>query len=328
MTKYIIKRLCYLVVVFLILSLVLFALFKLVPGDPARMMVEGQKMSVSPQKYELLYQAARARLGLDKPLVIQYVSWLGNMFRGDFGYSAVFRVPVTELIAAPMKNTICLNVVFYIFLFLITIPLGIKAAVKKDSVFDTTVQVTTILGISIPSFIIALLFIFLFAITLPIFPISGMITTGANYTGFRAVLDYLYHLSLPVIVMLFSGVGGLVRYVRGSLLDTLSMDYVRTARAKGLREKTVIYKHAFRNALIPITGYVVGSIAGIFGGSVIIETLFSWKGVGKLLIDSLNSQDYSVALAMQMFYILLALISNLITDLCYLLVDPRVKLQD
>lgn len=328
MTKYIIKRLCYLVVVFLILSLVLFALFKLVPGDPARMMVEGQKMSVSPQKYELLYQAARTRLGLDKPLVIQYVSWLGNMFRGDFGYSAVFRVPVTELIAAPMKNTICLNVVFYIFLFLITIPLGIKAAVKKDSVFDTTVQVTTILGISIPSFIIALLFIFLFAITLPIFPISGMITTGANYTGFRAVLDYLYHLSLPVIVMLFSGVGGLVRYVRGSLLDTLSMDYVRTARAKGLREKTVIYKHAFRNALIPITGYVVGSIAGIFGGSVIIETLFSWKGVGKLLIDSLNSQDYSVALAMQMFYILLALISNLITDLCYLLVDPRVKLQD
>lgn len=328
MTKYIIKRLCYLVVVFLILSIVLFALFKLVPGDPARMMVEGQKMSVSPQKYELLYQAARARLGLDKPLVIQYVSWLGNMFRGDFGYSAVFRVPVTELIAAPMKNTICLNVVFYIFLFLITIPLGIKAAVKKDSVFDTTVQVTTILGISIPSFIIALLFIFLFAITLPIFPISGMITTGANYTGFRAVLDYLYHLSLPVIVMLFSGVGGLVRYVRGSLLDTLSMDYVRTARAKGLREKAVIYKHAFRNALIPITGYVVGSIAGIFGGSVIIETLFSWKGVGKLLIDSLNSQDYSVALAMQMFYILLALISNLITDLCYLLVDPRVKLQD
>lgn len=328
MTKYIIKRLCYLVVVFLILSLVLFALFKLVPGDPARMMVEGQKMSVSPQKYELLYQAARARLGLDKPLAVQYVSWLMNMFRGDFGYSAVFRVPVTELIAAPMKNTICLNVVFYIFLFLITIPLGIKAAVKKDSVFDTTVQVTTILGISIPSFIIALLFIFLFAITLPIFPISGMITTGANYTGFRAVLDYLYHLSLPVIVMLFSGVGGLVRYVRGSLLDTLSMDYVRTARAKGLREKTVIYRHAFRNALIPITGYVVGSIAGIFGGSVIIETLFSWKGVGKLLLDSLNSQDYSVALAMQMFYILLALISNLITDLCYLLVDPRVKLQD
>lgn len=328
MTKYIIKRLCYLVVVFLILSLVLFALFKLVPGDPARMLVEGQKMSVSPQKYELLYQAARARLGLDKPLVVQYVSWLVNMFRGDFGYSAVFRVPVTELIVAPMKNTICLNVVFYIFLFLITIPLGIKAAVKKDSVFDTSVQVTTIIGLSIPSFIIALLFIFLFAITLPIFPISGMITTGANYTGFRAVLDYLYHLSLPVIVMIFSGVGGLVRYVRGSLLDTLSMDYVRTARAKGLREKAVIYKHAFRNALIPITGYVVGSIAGIFGGSVIIETLFSWKGVGKLLIDSLNSQDYSVALAMQMFYILLALISNLITDLCYLLVDPRVKLQD
>ena len=126
--------------------------------------------------------------------------------------------------------------------------------------------------------------------------------------------------------MVFAGLGGLTRYVRGALLDALSMDYVRTARAKGLREKTVIYKHAFRNALIPITGYVVGSIVAIFGGSIIIETLFSWKGV-KLLIDSLNQQDYTVALAMQMFYILLALAANLITDLCYCLVDPRIKLE-
>ena len=302
------------VIVFLILSVLLFCLFKMVPGDPARMMVEGQKMSVSPEKYEMLYQEARARLGLDKPLVIQYFSWFGNMLRGDFGYSSVYRIPVLDL-------------VYYVILFLITIPLGIKAAVKQNSPFDTTVQVTTIIGISIPSFITALIFIFLFAITLPIFPISGMVTTGAGYTGLRAVIDYLYHLCLPVIVMVFAGLGGLTRYVRGALLDALSMDYVRTARAKGLREKTVIYKHAFRNALIPITGYVVGSIVAIFGGSIIIETLFSWKGVGKLLIDSLNQQDYTVALAMQMFYILLALAANLITDLCYCLVDPRIKLE-
>ena len=117
-----------------------------------------------------------------------------------------------------------------------------------------------------------------------------------------------------------------VRYVRGALLDALSMDYVRTARAKGLKEKTVIYKHAFRNALIPITGWIVGSIVAIFGGAVIIETLFSWKGVGKLLIDSLNQHDYTVALSMQMFYILLGLAANLITDLCYCIVDPRIKL--
>ena len=327
MVKYILKRLAYMVIVFLILSVLLFCLFKMVPGDPARMMVEGQKMSVSPEKYEMLYQEARARLGLDKPLVIQYFSWFGNMLRGDFGYSSVYRIPVLDLVGPPMRNTVCLNLVYYVILFLITIPLGIKAAVKQNSPFDTTVQVTTIIGISIPSFITALIFIFLFAITLPIFPISGMVTTGAGYTGLRAVIDYLYHLCLPVIVMVFAGLGGLTRYVRGALLDALSMDYVRTARAKGLTEKTVIYKHAFRNALIPITGYVVGSIVAIFGGSIIIETLFSWKGVGKLLIDSLNQQDYTVALAMQMFYILLALAANLITDLCYCLVDPRIKLE-
>lgn len=327
MAKYILKRLVYMVIVFFILTILLFSLFKMVPGDPARMMVEGQKMSVSPEQYEMLYQQARDRLGLDKPVIVQYFSWLGNCLHGDFGYSSIYRVPVLRLVGGPMKNTVCLNIGYYILLFLITIPLGIKAAVKKDSVFDNTVQVTTIVGISVPSFITALLFIFLFAIILPVFPISGMVTTGANYTGIRYVADYLRHMALPVIVMVFAGVGGLTRYVRGSLLDALSMDYVRTARAKGLKEKTVIYRHAFRNALIPITGYVVGSIVSIFSGSIVIETLFSWNGVGKLLIDSLNQQDFTVALALQMFYILLGLVANLVTDLSYCLVDPRIKLE-
>ena len=299
MAKYILKRLGYIIIVFFLLSILLFGIFKMVPGDPARLMVEGQKQSVSPEQYEMLYQQARVRLGLDKPIPVQYLSWMGNILQGDFGYSTVYRIPVKELIGPPMKNTIALNVVYYIFLFAI--------------------------GISIPSFISALIFIYLFAIKIPIFPISGMVTTGANFTGFRAFLDYLYHMALPIIVCL-TGIGGLIRYVRGALLDALSMDYVRTARAKGLKEKTVIYKHAFRNAMIPITGWIVGSIVGIFGGAVIIETLFSWKGVGKLLIDSLNQHDYTVALSMQMFYILLGLAANLITDLCYCIVDPRIKL--
>lgn len=315
----------YIIIVFFLLSILLFGIFKMVPGDPARLMVEGQKQSVSPEQYEMLYQQARVRLGLDKPIPVQYLSWMGNILQGDFGYSTVYRIPVKELIGPPMKNTIALNVVYYIFLFAIGIPLGIKCAVKKDTVFDTSLQVATMIGISIPSFISALIFIYLFAIKIPIFPISGMVTTGANFTGFRAFLDYLYHMALPIIVCL-TGIGGLIRYVRGALLDALSMDYVRTARAKGLKEKTVIYKHAFRNAMIPITGWIVGSIVGIFGGAVIIETLFSWKGVGKLLIDSLNQHDYTVALSMQMFYILLGLAANLITDLCYCIVDPRIKL--
>lgn len=243
MAKYILKRLGYIIIVFFLLSILLFGIFKMVPGDPARLMVEGQKQSVSPEQYEMLYQQARVRLGLDKPIPVQYLSWMGNILQGDFGYSTVYRIPVKELIGPPMKNTIALNVVYYIFLFAIGIPLGIKCAVKKDTVFDTSLQVATMIGISIPSFISALIFIYLFAIKIPIFPISGMVTTGANFTGFRAFLDYLYHMALPIIVCL-TGIGGLIRYVRGALLDALSMDYVRTARAKGLKEKTVIYKHA------------------------------------------------------------------------------------
>lgn len=326
MTRYIIKRLIYLVVVFVVVSVFLFFLFKLVPGDPARLMVEGQRMSVSPEKYNILYQQARQRLGLDKPLLLQYFSWFANYMTGHFGYSATFRVPVLTLIKPAMINTIWLNLVSSVIFMVICIPLGIKQAVKKDSLFDNTLQTTTILGLSLPSFIIALVFIFLFAIKLSIFPISGMITTGANYTGLRYVADYLYHMALPVIVILVAGVGGFTRYVRGAVLDALSMDFVRTARAKGLTEKAVVYKHAFRNALIPITGSFVGIVTGMFTGSVIIETIFSWNGVGKLLIDSLNQHDYTVVLALQMFYIVLGFLGNLITDLCYLVVDPRVKL--
>ena len=159
MAKYILKRLGYIIIVFFLLSILLFGIFKMVPGDPARLMVEGQKQSVSPEQYEMLYQQARVRLGLDKPIPVQYLSWMGNILQGDFGYSTVYRIPVKELIGPPMKNTIALNVVYYIFLFAIGIPLGIKCAVKKDTVFDTSLQVATMIGISIPSFISALIFI-------------------------------------------------------------------------------------------------------------------------------------------------------------------------
>ena len=161
MAKYILKRLGYIIIVFFLLSILLFGIFKMVPGDPARLMVEGQKQSVSPEQYEMLYQQARVRLGLDKPIPVQYLSWMGNILQGDFGYSTVYRIPVKELIGPPMKNTIALNVVYYIFLFAIGIPLGIKCAVKKDTVFDTSLQVATMIGISIPSFISALIFIYL-----------------------------------------------------------------------------------------------------------------------------------------------------------------------
>ncbi|HOE85004.1 MAG TPA: ABC transporter permease [Sphaerochaeta sp.] len=326
MFKYVLRRLVYIVVVFLVASVLLFALYKSVPGDPARMMLEGNKASMKPEEYEARYQDAVRRLGLDKPVVIQYFTWLFNTIKGDFGYSLTYKMPVRQMIGVPMKNTIMLNVWSLIPVFLITIPLGIATAVRRGSRFDNAVQVITIIGYSLPFFVIALLFIFLFAVKIPIFPISGVQTPALKGTPTRMFLDKLYHMALPLSVMVFTSLGGLTRYVRATMIEALRMDYIRTARAKGLTEKVVIYSHAFRNALIPFITIMTGWFISIFSGSVVIERTFLWNGMGKVIIDALNQQDFAVSLAMVMFYLILSLIGNLLMDLSYGLADPRVKL--
>ncbi len=187
-------------------------------------------------------------------------------------------------------------------------------------------QVITIIGYSLPFFVIALLFIFLFAVKIPIFPISGVQTPALKGTPTRMFLDKLYHMALPLSVMVFTSLGGLTRYVRATMIEALRMDYIRTARAKGLTEKVVIYSHAFRNALIPFITIMTGWFISIFSGSVVIERTFLWNGMGKVIIDALNQQDFAVSLAMVMFYLILSLIGNLLMDLSYGLADPRVKL--
>ena len=316
----------YIIVVFLIASVLIFALYKTVPGDPARLMLEGSKQNMKPEEYEARYQEAVRKLGLDKPLPIQYFTWLGNTLRGDFGYSITYKMPVKQMIGVPMKNTIMLNVWSLIPVFAITIPLGIATAVRRGSRFDSIVQVVTIIGYSLPFFVIALLFIFLFAVKIPIFPISGVQTPGFTGSSIQLFMNKLYHMALPLIVMVFTSLGGLTRYVRATMIEALRMDYIRTARSKGLTEKVVIYSHAFRNALIPFITIMTGWFISIFSGSVVIERTFLWNGMGKVIIDALNQQDFAVSLAMVMFYLILALVGNLLMDLSYGLADPRVKL--
>jgi peptide/nickel transport system permease protein len=176
-----------------------------------------------------------------------------------------------------------------------------------------------------PVFITAILFIWLFAVKLDLFPVSGMSSVGKDYTGFRAVLDKLYHFALPLIVMTFCSLGGMTRYVRASMLDALSLDCVRTARAKGVRERLVVRSHAWRNALIPVIALVIGWLMGIFSGSIMIENVFGLNGIGKVYFDALTANDNEIVLALQMFYILLALVGNLFVDLAYGLVDPRIR---
>ncbi|MEG0767044.1 MAG: ABC transporter permease, partial [Clostridia bacterium] len=265
-------------------------------------------------------------LGLDKSLVEQYFYWVGNMLIGNFGYSSQHRVPVAQLIAAPMGNTIVLNLISLVLVFAITIPLGIITAVKHRSTLDNVVQIGTVIGISLPAFLLSLLFIFVFAVKIRLFPISGMVTAGLVGTPMQMFWDRLHHMCLPLIVMTVSSMAGITRYVRSAMIEALRQDYIRTARAKGLREKVVIYSHAFRNALIPIVTILTMWFVGIFGGSVVIESIFSYNGIGRVLIVALKQLDFSVVLCMNMFYAVLTLLGNLLMDLAYGLVDPRVKL--
>lgn len=326
--RYLLKRFVYIVFVFFIISILMFAIYKSMPGNPVDIMLGDSKTSMKPDAYQALYDKTVKDLGLDKPLPVQYVAWMGNMLTGEFGYSTQYKQEVINIISAPMRNTVLLNILTMIVVFIIAIPLGIVTAVRKNGAFDKTVQVVTIVGYSIPTFIVALLAIFLLAVKFPIFPISGVKSAGLNATGLEATLDMLWHMALPVLVMSVSGIGGITRYVRAAMIDVLRMDYIKTARAKGLREKTVVYIHAFRNALIPVVTITTWWVVGLFGGSIVIESVFLWPGLGKMLIDGLLQRDFAVVLTMQMFYVVLSLTGNVIMDIAYTIVDPRVRLED
>lgn len=336
MLKYILKRTVYILVLFLIITFIMYSLYNLIPSDPARSQMEPMRSTLKPEEYEAQYKQLRLELGLDDPIIWRYARWMGfvqdrfgnhnGILQGNFGYSNFFKKQVIDVIPEPMKFTVFMNIFVTIFALGITIPLGIQTAVKKDSPLDRTVQVFSVVGYSIPIHIIALVFIFLFAVALRWFPVMGMKTAGSNYTGWRAFWDAIRHITLPVIVLTFASLGSMTRYVRASMIDALSMDYVRTARAKGVREKVVIYSHAWRNALLPVITIIISWFLGIFGGSTITESTFSINGMGRLNIQALNNKDYELALAIQLFYIIVALFGRLLIDLSYGLVDPRVRI--
>ena len=326
MLKYVGKRLVYMVGVFFVVSIIMFTLFNNVPGDRALNQVQNLKGKVSAEVFEERYQEAREKLGLDDPIPVRYVKWMGNLLRGDLGYSTFYKTEVSEVLGQPLMNTIIINIVATILALAITIPLGIHCAVKKFSKFDNAVQAFTIVGYSVPQFILALVFMYIFAVQLGWFPISGMNSPNFQGTGMEAVLDRMRYLALPVLVMTVASLGGMTRYVRAAMIDALRMDYIRTARAKGLKEKVVIYSHAWRNALLSVITLIIGWFMSIFMGSIIIEQMFQLNGIGKMYYVGLMNQDYDLALAIQMLYCVITLISNLVTDLSYGIVDPRVRI--
>lgn len=337
MVKYIIKRIAYIVLVFFILSFLIFMIYNMLPIDKAAESARAEVQANKHLNYEERYEYWSQRYGTDGTKLQRYLRWLGlypysddgrydGLLTGNLGNSTKYAKPVSEVIVEPMKNTIFMNIFATILGLGITIPLGIFCAVKRGSKRDVGVQIGTLIGYSIPTFIIAIVFIWLFAVVLGWFPVSGMQTAGyINWPKWDQFWDKMYHLALPLIVMTFCSLGGMTRYVRAAMIESLSMDCIRTARAKGLREKVVVYSHAFRNALLPIVTLIIGWFLGIFGGSMMIENIFALNGIGKVYYDALSNNDNEIVLALQMFYITIALFGNLLVDIVYGLVDPRIR---
>lgn len=336
MGKYILKRLVYIVLVFFLLSFLIYMIYNMLPVDKAAEAARNEITANKNLDYDERYEYWSERYGTNGTKIERYLRWLGvypyadgsykGLFQGYLGDSTKYGLPVSEVIVEPMKNTIFINIFATVLALGITIPLGIFCAVKRGSKRDVGVQVGTLIGYSMPTFIVAIVFIWLFAVEFAWFPVSGMQTAGSlNWSKWDQFWDKMYHLALPLIVMTFTSLGGMTRYVRAAMIEALSMDYVRTARAKGLREKVVIYSHAWRNALLPVVTLIIGWFLSIFSGSLMIENIFALNGIGKTYYDALQGNDNEIVLALQMFYIAISLLGNLLIDVAYGFVDPRVR---
>ncbi|HZK60933.1 MAG TPA: ABC transporter permease [Anaerovoracaceae bacterium] len=304
MFEYIVKRLLLGILVLLTLSMLLFAIMHSMPGDPIQL-IAGDR--ADPQKIVEL----REKFGLDKPYYIQYLKWLGNILHGDFGLSILASQPVGDLIMSRFKYTLMLSGVAILIQYFFAIPIALFAAFKKDSMFDKFTVYSSIVFWSTPQFMFGILLILLFAIKFPIFPISG-------YSGALSLV-------LPVATIALTSMASGIRVTRSEIVDILNEKYIVTAYAKGLREKAILIRHVLRNALIPTTVMFFLSVPWVIGGSVIVEKIFAWPGMGYLLWTSITKQDYPVVQGIVMVIALLTVISNTIGDVMVAYLDPRVR---
>lgn len=327
MFKYIVKRLLTSIPVLLIITMVIFGVVKAMPGDELTAYLgPGTKVT------QEIKEETRAKLGLDKSVPEQYVRWMGRLLSGDLGTSFTLKKPVGEVIGTYVWNSFLLNIVAMLLGLALAIPVGIRQAVKKGSAEDNFWTVFSLLGISVPTFFFGMLLIYFVGMNVSWIPISGMrdsMMASFGYPGgiMQEIGDVAVHMILPVIVLTFSEFATFSRYVRNSMVEVINQDYVRTARAKGLKEKTVIYKHAFKNAQIPLVTLLGMYIPSLFAGATILESVFVWPGIGRVLINAINQRDNSLTTACLVFSAVLMILGNLLSDVCYSLVDPRVKVE-
>lgn len=314
MGKYILKRILIAIPVLIGITLIDYAIMCLA-GSPLEML-KGPRIS------DAALQAKEIAAGLDKPLIVQYFVWLWQLLQGNLGYSMKSYEPVGVMIGSHIGPTLLLMGASLALSLLIAVPAGIYSAVKQYSKGDYAVVTASFIGSSIPSFFLALILIYIFTVKLGILPSGGMNTLGMD----GSVEDTIRHMVLPVTVLAVSLAGSNIRYIRSSFLEILQQDYLRTARAKGIGYKRVIWKHAMRNALLPIVTVIGMQIPMLFGGAVIIEQVFSWPGLGLMTMTAIMGRDYPVIMGVCLLSAVVVLVSNLITDILYALVDPTIQL--
>ena len=315
MFRYILKRLLYAIPVFLGITFVIYTLINLAPGGPLSVLAASGEMSLSD------LEALKISMGLDKPIVIRYFIWLGDLLHGDFGISYRTSQEVSLMISQRIMPSLMLTGTGILAAMLVGVPLGIISAYKPNSVWDHISTFISFIGASVPNFFLSLLLIYVLAVKLKWFPTSGMQSSGMSGN----LLDLLHHLALPAFVCGIQPIGNYIKQTRSSVLEVLNEEYTKTARSKGLTNVVIVLKHAFRNALIPIVTTISLSIPFLIGGAVVTEQIFAWPGIGSLMITAITSRDYPVIMGVAVLICGVVLVANLILDLIYAALDPRIK---
>ncbi len=322
MANYLVKRILILIPLMFGITLITFSVIHLAPGEPVEM-----QMAMNPKVTKEVRDRLRKYYGLDKPLHVQYLNWVGKLVRLDLGRSfSPDNRPVVDKIKERLPITLSLNIIALLLEFGLAVPIGILAATHRDTWLDKGITIFVFIGFAVPTFWLALLLMYFFGVKLNWLPISGLHSLGSDSFGFFHYLwDMAKHLLMPILVASFGSLAGLSRYMRSSMLNVIGQDYITTARAKGLSERVVIYKHALRNALLPLITLFGFSIPGLIGGSVIFETIYAIPGMGQLFYQGVMSRDYPVVMGILIIGAFLTLIGNLIADVSYAMADPRIR---
>ena len=318
MKKYVFKRLIQTIPVLIGISIIVFVLVKLQPGDPFSSMMDP---NLSQEMKEKMLQ----ELGYNDPIFIQYFKWLLRALQGNLGYSIQFKQPVLSVISNRLGNTVILSLCSMILSILIAIPCGVISATKQFTKTDYIVTIFAFMGLSIPSFFFGMLLIKVFSVDLGWLPISGMVTTGVNLTGWSYAFDVAKHMLLPMTVLALMNTASLMRYTRSDMIEILKTDYIRTARSKGVRRRSIIYQHALKNELLPLITVVTMQIPSLLSGALLTETIFVWPGIGRLNFNAVISRDYPLIMGIVMMVAVISLLTNLLADILYAVVDKRVK---